>query len=187
MASSKLSGGFLDKGKSILSKERALDWEADDRIEDGYRDSLIAKKNQSPMEKGDELDYPPVLKPSSSRLPLQRPFKGKIFQTLNESINGNPFYKQLNQKIVYASKSTVELSDGKIIRKSDIAIPKSNSSTIRSFPFFPISDFQVGSRKISKPKPSQTRKIGPKTRQQTESATSGNNTRTRARLQIWDI
>ena len=116
----------------ILCKERALDWKADDRIEDGYKDILISKKNQSPVEKGYELDYPPASKPSSSRLPLQSLFEGKLLRKTKKSINGNPFYKQLNQKIIIASKSTVELSDGKIIRKSDIAIPKSYSSTIRS-------------------------------------------------------
>ena len=50
LASSNLSGGFLDKGKSILIKERALDWNADDWIEDGYKDYLVPKKNQSPLE-----------------------------------------------------------------------------------------------------------------------------------------
>ena len=164
LASSKLSGGILHKGKSILCNERALDWNADDRIEDGYKDSLNSKKNQSPVEKGYESDYPTDSKPSSSRLTLQSPFKEKILRKTKKSINGNPFYKLLFQKIINVPKSTVELSDGKIIRKSDIAIPKSNSSTIRSFrritsfPSFPLFDFQVGARKTSKPKPSQTKK-----------------------------
>ena len=52
LASSILSGGFSDKEKSISSKERALDWRADDRVEDGHKDSLVPKKNQSPEEKG---------------------------------------------------------------------------------------------------------------------------------------
>ena len=52
LASSILPGGFLDKGKSILSKETALDWKADDRIEDVHKDSLVPQKNQSPEEKG---------------------------------------------------------------------------------------------------------------------------------------
>ena len=77
-----------------------------------------------------------------------------------------------------------ELSDGKIIWKSGIAIPKSKSSTIRfrgniSFPSFTNSDFQVGSRKTSKPKPQQTQKTGSKTRRQLELATFDNNKRTR--------
>ena len=47
------------------------------------------------------------------------------------------------------------------------------------FTSFTNSDFQVSSRKTSKPKPRQTRKICPTTRRQIELATSDNNTRTR--------
>ena len=136
------------------------------------------------MEKGYDSDYPSASEPSSSQLPLHSPFKGKILRKTKGSINGHPFYNQFGQKITSVSKSTVELTDGKIIRKSDIAIPKSKSSTIRSFrgnisfPSLTNPDFQVGSRRTSKPKPQQTRKIGPKTRRQIELATPYN-TRTR--------
>ena len=176
MASSKLSGGFLDKRKSILSRERALDWNADDRIEDGYKDFLVPKKNQSPLEKGYDSDLPTTSKPSS-RVSLNIPLKGNLLRKTNGSINGNPFYKQLGQKIINSTKSTVELSDGKIIRKSDIAIPKSKSSTIRSskgnisFPSFSNSDLQVDPRKTNKPKTQQTWKPETKTGQHTESFT----------------
>ena len=136
------------------------------------------------MEKVYDSDYLSASKPSSSRLPLQSPFKGKILRKTIGRINGNSFYKQLGQKIISASKSTVELSDGKVIRKSDIVIPKSKSSTIRSFrgkiffPSFTSLDFQVGSKQTSKPKPQQTRKTDTKIRRQIELATS-DNTRTR--------
>ena len=108
---------------------------------------------------------------------LNIPFKGNLLRKTNGSINGNPFYKQLGQKIINSTKSTVELSDGKIIRKSDIAIPKSNSSTIRSFkgnisfPSFSNSDLQVGPRKTNKSKTQQTRKPDTKTGRHTESFT----------------
>ena len=177
LASNKLSGGFLDKGKSILSRERALDWNADDRIEDGYKDLLVPKKNQSPLEKGYDSDLPTTSKPSSSRVALNSPFKGNLLRKTNGSINGNPFYKQLGQKIINSTKSTVELSDGKIIRKSDIVIPKSKSSTIRSFkgnvsfPFFSNSDLQVGPRKTNKAKIQQTRNSDTMTGRHTESFT----------------
>ena len=36
LASGKPSNGILDKGKSILSQERAKDWNANDKLEDGY-------------------------------------------------------------------------------------------------------------------------------------------------------
>ena len=178
LASSKLSGEFLDEGKSILSKERALDWNADDRIEDGYKDSLVPKKNQSPLEKRYDSDYPTASKPSSSRVSLNSPFKGKILRKTKGSKNRNPFYIQLGLQIINSSKSAVELSDGKVIRKSDISIPKSKSSTTR----YTNPDFHVGSRKTTKPKPQQTRKLGPKTRSQIELALS-DKTRTRVRNQ----
>ena len=172
LASRKSSGGFLDKGKSIFSRERTLDWNADDRIEDGYKDSLVPKKNQSLVEKGYDSDYPPASKPSSSRLPLQGPFKGKILRKTGRSINGNPFYKQLGQKNYKCIKIYGRFQ-------------KSKSSTNRSFrenisfPSFINPDFQVGSRKTSKQKLKHTHKIGPKTRRQIELATSDNNTMTR--------
>ena len=46
-----VSGGFLDKGKSVLSKERALDWNADDRIEDGYKDCLVPRRTSHHLRK----------------------------------------------------------------------------------------------------------------------------------------
>ena len=89
-------------------------------------------------------------------MPLQNLFKGKILRKTKGSINGNPLYKELNQKIVNASKTTVDLSDGKIIRKSDIALPKSSLSTIRSFrgnisfEIFHNSNFKAGSKRLPK-------------------------------------
>ena len=56
LASGKPSFRILDKGKFILSKERANDWNLDDRLEDGYKYDLVAKKNQTPIEKGYNTD-----------------------------------------------------------------------------------------------------------------------------------
>ena len=95
------------------------------------------------------------------------------------------FYKELNKKIINISSSTVELSDGKIIRKSDIAIPKSNSSKIRyfkdnsSFPYFPNHNVEVGQKTEKPRRQNKPRKQPPKTRNQTELGSSDNNTRTR--------
>ena len=133
LASGKPSFGILDKGKSILSKERANDWNSDDRLEDGYKDDLVAKKNQTPVEKGYDTDYASSSKIKSIRRPLQSPFKGKILRKTNGNIIRDCFYKELNKRIINSSTSTVELSDGKILQKSDIAIPKSTSNKIRPF------------------------------------------------------
>ena len=105
LSSDKPSNGILDKGKLILCKERAKDWNADDRMEDGYKYTVIPKKNQTSLEKGYESDNPSTSKPSPSRLPLQNPFEGKIIWKTN------PFYKELKQKILNTSSTTVKLSD----------------------------------------------------------------------------
>ena len=143
LASGKPSFGILDKGKSILSKEWAKDWNSDYRLEDGYLDDLVAKKNQTPIEKGYDTDYASSSKIKSDRMPIQSPFKGKILRKTIGNLIRDCFYKELNKRIINSPTSTVELSDGKIIRKSDIAIPKSTSNKIRpfigkiSFPYFP--------------------------------------------------
>ena len=162
-------------------------WNSDDGVEDGCKDTKIPKKNQFPLEEGYESDYLSPSKPSSSRMPLQSRFLGNILHKTKENINGNLFCKTLNQKNVKASKTTVEFSNGQIIRKSDVAFPKSNLSNIRticsfrrkiSFLLFPDSDFEVGSKRTKKAKRATTRKIGPKTRLQTELAASDNDTNT---------
>ena len=77
LASGKPSFGILDKGKSILSKEWAKDWNADDRLEDGYKDDLVAKKNQTPTKKGYDTNYASSSKIKPDRLPIKSPFKGQ--------------------------------------------------------------------------------------------------------------
>ena len=172
LASGKPSIGILDKGKSILSKERANDWKLDDRLEDGYKDNLVAKKNLSPAEKGYDTDYASSSKTKADRTPLQSPFKGKRLRKTNGNINRDCFYKELNKRIINSSTSTEELSDGKIIRKSDIAIPKSNLSKIRpfkgniSFPYFPNSNVELGQTLECSRRKYKSRKPHPKTRNQ---------------------
>ena len=75
----------------MLSKQRAKDRNADDRVEDGYKDTLISKKNQTPVEKGYEADYLCPSKPCLSKVPLQSSIEGKIFRKTNKCINANPF------------------------------------------------------------------------------------------------
>ena len=163
MASGKTSIGILDKGKSILSKERAKDWNTDDRVKDGYMDTLIPKKNLSPTEKGYDTDYTSTSKTAITRIPKQHPLKVKILRKTNGSINGQPVYRELSKKIINSSTSTVELSDGKTIRKSDIAIPKSKPTNIRFFggniffPHFPNPHVEVGRKRENSRRQTKTR------------------------------
>ena len=185
LASGKHSFGVLDKGKFILSKEQANDWNSDNRLEDGYKDDLIAKKNQTPIEKGYDTDYASSSKIKSDRIPLQSHFKGKILRKTNGKINLDCFYKELNKRIINLSTSTVELSDGKIIRKSDIATPKSTSNKIRPFkgnislPYFPNPNVEVGQKQEGSRRKQKPKKPMPRTRKQVELVPSDNLTRTR--------
>ena len=101
------------------------------------------------------------------------------------TINGDPFHKELNRSIINPSTSTVQLSDRKIIRKSEIAIPKSNSTKIRpvkgniSFTYFTNNIFEVGQKHESSRRQSKPRKPQPRTRKQVEIGPSDNLTRTR--------
>ena len=51
LASGEPFNGFLDKGKSNHYKEKTRDWNADDRVKDGYKDTVITKKNKTPLER----------------------------------------------------------------------------------------------------------------------------------------
>ena len=91
LASGKPSFGILNKGKSILSKERAKDWNADDRLEEGYKDGLIAKKNQTPTEKGYDTDYASSSKITpkdyQSKVPSKVKSFGKLTVTSTETVS----------------------------------------------------------------------------------------------------
>ena len=145
---------------------------------------MVAKKNQTPVEKGYDTDYASSSKTKTDRILLQSPFKGKILRKTNSNINRDCFYKELSKRIINLSTSTVELSDGKMLRKSDIAMLKTISNKIRpvkgniSFPYFLNPNNEVGQKQEGlrrKPKP---RKPLPKTRKQVELAPSDNLTRT---------
>ena len=146
---------------------------------------MVAKKNQSPIEKVYDTDYASSSKIKPNRLPIKSPSKSKILRKTNGNINRDCFYKELNRRRINSSTSTVELSDGKIIRKSDIAIPISNSNKIRPFkgnislPYFLIPNVEVGQKQEGSRRRSKTKKPMPRTRKQVELVPSHNLTRTR--------
>ena len=145
---------------------------------------MVPNKNQTPIEKGYDTDYASSSKIKSDRIPLQSPFKGKILRKTNSNINRDCFYKELNKRIIKSNTSTIELSDGKIRRKSDIAIPKSTSNKIRpfkgniSFPFFPNPNVEVGQKQEGSRRKPKPKKPMPSTRKQVELVPSDNLTRT---------
>ena len=99
LASGKPSLGSSDKGKTILSKERANDWNADDRFENGYKDNLISKKNQLASEKGYDTDYAATSKTHTDRIPLQSFVKGKFLRKTNGTISNSTKIRHLKGNI----------------------------------------------------------------------------------------
>ena len=58
----------LDKGKSILSKDRAQDWGADDAFEDGYMENIASDNRGYESDPSDKTDR------NLQRAPLSNPF-----------------------------------------------------------------------------------------------------------------
>ena len=82
----------------------------------------------------------------------------------------------------------MKLSDGKIIRKSDLAIPKFTSKKIRpfkgniSFPYFFNPNVEVGQKQEGSRRKPKPRKPIPRTRKHAELAPSDNLTRTENKI-----
>ena len=112
----------LDKGKPIMSTDRAQDWGANDTIEEGYLDNSVADKG------GYESD--PTHKPDLSlhRAPLANPFSqgGNWFRKTVNRREGEPYFKPLAGKPLSDTTHTATLDNGHVFRKSDLAFKKIN-------------------------------------------------------------
>ena len=71
---------ILDKGKSIMSRNRAQDWGANETFEEGYLENAVADKKGYESDPSDKLDR------NLQRAPLSNPF----------SQGGNWFWKTVN-------------------------------------------------------------------------------------------
>ena len=110
----------LDKGKSILSKDRAQDWGASDAFEDGYLENTAADKKVYESDPSDKLDR------NLQRAPLSNPFSqgGNWFRKTVNRREGEPYFKPLGGKPLSDTKHTVTLDNGHELRKSDLAFNK---------------------------------------------------------------
>ena len=126
----------IDKGKKLMSRERRHDWDAPDDIEDGDVD-----ENSSSLEDiSNAVRYVPtsagspvkVLSRAEKRDALgikdsilnNPPGKTFIYRKVQDRTKSEPFYRVLKDEIVRESDHTVTLKNGKIIRKSDLAIKR---------------------------------------------------------------
>ena len=115
----------IDKGRKLMSRERRHDWDAPDDIEDGdvdensssSEDISNAVKVLSREEKRDALG----IKDSVLNNPSG---KTTIYRKVQDRSKSEPFYRVLKDEIVRESDHTVTLKNGKVIRKSDLAIKR---------------------------------------------------------------
>ena len=79
----------LDKGKSILSKDRAQDWGADDAFEDGYMENIASDNRGFESDPSDKTDR------NLQRAPLSNPFSqgGNWFRKTVNRREGEPYFK----------------------------------------------------------------------------------------------
>ena len=124
----------LDKGKSILSRNRAQDWGANDAFEDGYLENTVADKRGYESDPSDKLDR------NLQQAPLSNPFsqRGNWFRkTVNR--RGEPYFKPLVGKPLSDTKHTVTLDNGHVLRKSNLAFNKNQQSAPSKFSAVPNS------------------------------------------------
>ena len=122
--------------RNKLGRERRHDWDTPDDIEDGDLDDNSSSsddisnavryvpssagspvKNLSRAEKRDALG----VKNSVLNNPSGKTTNNRKIQ---DRLKSEPFYRELKEEIVRESDHTVTLKNGKLIRKSDIAIKR---------------------------------------------------------------
>ena len=150
----------LDKGKSILLKDRAQDWGADDAFEDGYLE------NRAMEERGYESDPADKVDRNLQRAPLSNPYNqgGNWFRRTVNRREGEPYFKHLGGKLLSDTKHTVTLDNGHVIRKSELAFKKIKPAAPRTFSARPNllinNDDLAGKRKRNFPSKRRDSNVG---------------------------
>ena len=129
----------IDKGHKLMSRERRHDWDAPDDVEDGDLD----ENSSSSDDISNAVRYVPtsagspvkVLSRAEKRDALgikdsvlnNPPGKTTIYRKVQERSKSEPFYRELKDEIVRESDHTITLKNGKVIRKSDLAIKRQST------------------------------------------------------------
>ena len=150
----------LDKGKSILTKDRAQNWGADDAFEDGYLEDRAIEERGYESDPADKVDR------NLQRAPLSNPFSqgGNWFRKTVNRREGEPYFKPLGSKPLSDTKHTVTLDKGHVIRKSDLAFNKIQPAAPKTFSARPNSlinnNDSAGKRKRNSPSMRRNSNIG---------------------------
>ena len=126
----------IDKGRKFMSREKRHYWDAPDDIEDGDLDENLSSSDDI----ANAVRYVPisagfpvkVLSRAEKRDALgiknsvlnNPPCKTTIYRKVQDRSKSEPFYKELKEEIVRESDHTITHQNGKIIRKSDLAIKR---------------------------------------------------------------
>ena len=118
----------LDKGKAIMSKDRATNWELHDGAEDGYldeeNDSTSDPEDNLPLSRTATLNTNPddikqALEPLAKRKAVMG---GNLYRKVSNRKNRDPYFNLVKKDIIDSSEHTLTLDNGHVLRKSDLAI-----------------------------------------------------------------
>ena len=118
----------LDKGKAIMSKDRATNWELYDGSEDGYldeeKDSTSDPEDKLPLTRTTTLNTnPDDIKQASEPLAKRKAVMGgNLYRKESNRKNRDPYFILVKKDIIDSSEHTITLDNGHVLRKSDLAI-----------------------------------------------------------------
>ena len=118
----------LDKRKTIMSKDRATNWELHDGAEDGYldeeKDSTSDPEENMPLSRTFNLHTTPDVTIRSSEPLAKRKavMGGNLYNKVSNRKNRDPYFNLVKNDIIDSSEHTVTLDNGHVLRKSDLAI-----------------------------------------------------------------
>ena len=126
----------IDKGRKLMSRERRQDWDTPDDIEDGDLDDNSSSSDDisnavryvrtsagSPVKVLSRAEKRDALGVKNSAL-NNPPGKTTKYRKVQDRSKSEPFYRELKEEIVRESDHTVTLKNGKLKRKSDLAIKR---------------------------------------------------------------
>ena len=114
----------LDKGKSILSNQRARNWELHDGGEDGYLDADMDTQSDNLLlaQTIPSFPAPEVYNLSNGPRATKRLVSGgKYFGRATNRKNGEPYFNPIKKDIIDSSEHSITLDNGHNLRKSDLA------------------------------------------------------------------
>ena len=118
----------LDKGKAIMSKERATNWEPHDGAEDGYldeeKDSTSDPEENMPFARTFSLHTTPdvTIRTADPLAKRKAVMGGDLYRKVTNRKNRDPYFNLVKKDIIDSSEHTVTFDNGHVLRKSDLAI-----------------------------------------------------------------